>query len=163
MGLEAARPKSIPRNIFHNWGFSLVELMIVTLMVATLVAIAVPIYGRALDQARMAHAIAEIHTLFKEIFLYDTQNGKLPDTLADIDRGKLTDPWGHPYQYLNFANVKGKGQMRKDHFLVPLNSRYDLYSMGPDGQSRPPLTAKMSRDDVILANDGGFVGPASEY
>ena len=154
----------VSHEIVHdNRGFSLVELMIIVLMMATLVAIAVPIYARALDAARMAHAIAEIHTLFKEILLYDTRYGKLPDTLADIGRGQLLDPWGNPYEYLNFANVKGKGQMRKDHFLVPLNSRYDLYSKGPDGESRPPLTAKASRDDVILANDGGFVGPASEY
>lgn len=147
----------------HSGGFSLVELLIITLMIATLVAIAVPIYAKALDSARMAHAIAEIHTLFKEIILYETRHGKLPDTLADIGRAQLHDPWGNPYEYLNFANVSGKGQMRKDHFLVPLNSRYDLYSMGPDGKSKPPLTAATSRDDVILANDGGFVGPASEY
>ena len=159
MSLDSARHKGISRSR----GFSLVELMIVMLMIATLVAISVPIYARALDQARMAHAIAEIHTLLKEIFLHETLTGKLPNTLADLDRGELRDPWGNPYQYLNFANVNGKGQMRKDHFLVPLNSRYDLYSKGPDGRSRPPLTAKMSRDDIILANDGGFVGPASEY
>jgi general secretion pathway protein G len=150
-------------GVLGRRGFSLVELLIIVLMIATLVAIAVPIYARALDQARMAHAIAEIHTLFKEIFLYDTRHGKLPDTLADIGRAQLRDPWGHPYQYLNFANASGKGQMRKDHFLVPLNSRYDLYSMGPDGDSKPPLSAKASQDDIIFANDGGFVGPASEY
>ena len=159
MSLDSARHKGIT----CSGGFSLVELMIVAMMIATLVAISVPIYARALDQARMTHAVAEIHTLFKEIFLYDTLNGELPDTLADIDRAQLRDPWGNPYEYLNFANVNGKGQMRKDHFLVPLNSRYDLYSKGPDGQSQPPLTAKASRDDVILANDGGFVGPASQY
>ncbi len=159
MSLDSACHK----DISPSGGFSLVELMIVMLMIATLVGISVPIYARALDQARMAHAIAEIHTLFKEIFLHETLTGKLPDTLADIGRAQLRDPWGSPYEYLNFASVNGKGQMRKDHFLVPLNSRYDLYSKGPDGKSQPPLTAKASRDDVIFANDGGFVGPASEY
>lgn len=144
-------------------GFSLVELMIIAAMLATLVSIAVPIYARALDSARMAHAIAEIQTLQKEIFVYEVQTGNLPLTLEDIDRQRLTDPWGTPYEYLNFSSINGKGKMRKDRFLVPLNSRYDLYSKGPDRDSQPPLTAKASRDDIILANDGSFVGPASQF
>jgi general secretion pathway protein G len=52
---------------------------------------------------------------------------------------------------------------RKDKNLHPLNSDFDLYSIGKDGESRQPLTAKWSRDDVVRANDGGFVGLASEY
>ena len=73
------------------------------------------------------------------------------------------DPWGNPYQYLNFADTKGKGAMRKDRFLVPINSYFDLYSIGKDGQSVPPLTAKVSKDDIIWANDGDYVGLASQY
>ena len=46
---------------------------------------------------------------------------------------------------------------------MPLNSTYDLYSMGKDGQSQSPLTAKASLDDVIRANDGGFIGLAAHY
>ncbi len=53
--------------------------------------------------------------------------------------------------------------MRKDKFLVPINTDFDLYSMGEDGKSVPPLTAKASRDDIIRANDGGYIGPASGY
>ena len=47
--------------------------------------------------------------------------------------------------------------------MVPVNSDYDLYSMGRDGKSNAPFTAKMSRDDIVRANDGQFVGLASEY
>ena len=53
--------------------------------------------------------------------------------------------------------------MRKNRFMVPINSDYDLYSMGKDGQSVSPLTAKASRDDIIRANDGQFIGLASNY
>jgi general secretion pathway protein G len=53
--------------------------------------------------------------------------------------------------------------MRKDKNLVPINTQYDLYSMGADGQSVPPLTAKASRDDVVMANDGTYIGLASNY
>lgn len=53
--------------------------------------------------------------------------------------------------------------MRKDKNLVPINTQYDLYSLGADGQSKPPLTAPVSKDDVILANDGNYIGLASAY
>ena len=53
--------------------------------------------------------------------------------------------------------------MRKDKNLVPLNADYDLYSKGKDGKSQPPLTAKVSYDDIVRANNGGFVDLASKY
>jgi general secretion pathway protein G len=55
------------------------------------------------------------------------------------------------------------GQIRKDRFLVPVNSDYDLYSMGKDGQSQAPFTAKASRDDIVRASDGQYVGLAEDF
>lgn len=52
---------------------------------------------------------------------------------------------------------------RKDRFLVPINSDFDLYSMGKDRETVAPLTAKKSHDDIVRANDGAFVGLASEF
>lgn len=132
-------------------------------IIMTVSAIAVPNLQAALDDARLARAVADIRTLETEIEQYQIINGQLPNSLADIGRDTLLDPWGNPYQYLNFATVKGKGKMRKDRFLVPINSDYDLYSMGKDGESVPPLTAKQSQDDIIRANDGSYLGLASEY
>lgn len=147
-------------------GFTLVELMIVIAILATLSSLAVPIYGGARSSARQTVVIREMTLLQTEIDLYLLFNGELPETLADLrDHGGLLDPWGNPYQYLNFSTIKGngKGKKRKDHFLVPLNSTYDLCSMGPDGDSKGPLTAQASRDDIIRANDGEYIGPASKY
>jgi general secretion pathway protein G len=56
-----------------------------------------------------------------------------------------------------------KGKWRKDRFLVPLNSDYDLYSMGKDGCTVAPITAKASHDDILRANNGSYVGLASKY
>jgi len=50
-----------------------------------------------------------------------------------------------------------------DKFMVPLNTDFDLYSVGPDGESAGPLSAKNSKDDVIRALNGGFVGLASNF
>jgi general secretion pathway protein G len=64
-----------------------------------------------------------------------------------------------------YLNLQGpnKGLARKNKNLTPLNSDFDLYSMGKDGDSSAPLTAQTSRDDVIRANDGRFLGLASDY
>ena len=94
---------------------------------------------------------------------YYADNNAFPADLAAIGRGGLRDPWGNAYAYLDLSTAKGKGKARKDHSLVPLNSDYDLYSKGPDGKSSSPLTAKASRDDIVRANNGRFIGPASTY
>ena len=53
--------------------------------------------------------------------------------------------------------------MRKDHKLNPINSDFDLYSMGKNGVSKTQISNKDSLDDVIRANNGGFVGRASDF
>jgi general secretion pathway protein G len=89
--------------------------------------------------------------------------GRFPDALDEVGMDDMRDPWGNPYQYLNIETAEGPGSLRKDKFLVPLNTDFDLYSMGKDGESKPPLTAKASHDDVVRANDGGYVGIATGY
>ena len=95
--------------------------------------------------------------------MFEFTNGRLPVDLAEIGRATLKDPWDNPYEYLNFADAGKKAKQRKDHSLHPLNSTYDLYSKGKDGDSKAPLTAQASRDDIIRANDGGYIGLASGY
>ena len=57
----------------------------------------------------------------------------------------------------------GNGHARKDKVLKPLNSDFDLYSVGPDGQTQASLTSSVSRDDVVRARDGAFIGTAAEF
>jgi len=146
-------------------GFTILELLTVIAIVGALSAIAIPAYTDYIEKAKETRAVADILMLEKDIGAYEIINKTLPDSLDDMGRGSFEDPWGNPYQYLNFAKIKGKGKgkMRKDRFLVPINSTYDLYSMGKDGKSSSPLTAKSSYDDIIRANDGGYIGPAFSY
>ena len=145
-------------------GFTIVEILIAIAIIATLVGIAIPVSSHFIDQARIGRAIAEIRLLEKDITTFELENGAFPSSLNDVGRGTLLDPWRNPYEYLNIAaGGVPKGQMRKDRFLVPVNSDYDLYSMGKDGDSKAPFTAKASRDDIVRCNDGGYVGLASEF
>ena len=144
-------------------GFTIVELATVLAIIAGLSAVGIPTYLGYVQKARVTVATSGIYQLQKNITLYESDYNVLPLSLNDIPGGSWNDPWGNPYQYLNFSTIKGKGEMRKDRFLVPINSTYDLYSMGPDGKSNIPLTAKASRDDIIRASDGEYVGPAEYY
>ncbi len=119
-------------------GFTIVEIVIVIAIFLTLAAIVIPSYSAAVDQARTARAVGDIRTIGSAVLAYELINQRYPDTLDQTDFGATLDPWGNRYQYLNFANTKGKGKMRKNRFLVPINSFFDLYSMGKDGQSVPP-------------------------
>ncbi len=142
-------------------GVTLVELMIAVALVGLLAAIAVPSYESYLRKAKMAAAkkdILEISLRLDRVFM---AVGAYPASLAALGSVPL-DPWGAPYRYLSMDGAT-VGQKRKDKSLHPLNSDYDLYSMGPDGASQTALTAKASRDDIIRANNGGFVGVAEDY
>lgn len=144
-------------------GFTLLELIVVVAITGILAGIGIPMYYTFLEKAKITRAVSEISMLEREILAYEVNNGKLPESLDDIGRSGLEDPWGNPYQYLNFSNVNGNGKKRKDHMLVPINDFFDLFSMGRDGKSQSPLTAKASHDDIIRAHNGRFIGLASEY
>jgi general secretion pathway protein G len=141
-------------------GFTLIELMIAVVVLALLVAIALPSYTAQVNRSRVARAVADIKDLEMRLERYLTDRGRFPADLAEF--GSPADPWGKAYQYLNMDGAS-VGKVRKDHSLHPLNTDYDLYSSGPDGKSVSPLTAKASRDDVIRARNGAFVGLASDY
>ncbi len=132
-------------------------------IILTVSAIAVPSLLAAIDQAKIARAVGDIRTIGDAALEYDVTNNQYPNNLTEIGYGSTLDPWGSPYQYLDFTGVKGKGKMRKDRFLVPINTAFDLYSMGKDRQSVAALTAQASQDDIIWANDGAFIGPASDF
>jgi general secretion pathway protein G len=120
---------------------------------------ALPQYQKALDLARVAKAIGDIEAISLEVSSLDS----LPTSLAAVNRASYNDPWNRPYVYVKLEGLKGNGKARKDHFLVPLNSDFDLYSTGKDGLSSAPLTAKASADDIVRANNGGFIGLAARY
>jgi general secretion pathway protein G len=143
-------------------GFTLVELLIVIAIVAILAVIAVPMYLKKIEQARITRTIHEVRDLCTAICAVEASTGAYPVSLAALNQANTLDPWGNPYQYLIVAGA-AIGDLRKDQFLVPLNTDFDLYSMGPDGASQKPLPPPVSQDDIIRANDGHFVGIAVEY
>jgi general secretion pathway protein G len=144
-------------------GLTLVELALVIGILAVLMSIGGPAWQQYRNKIRVDQAKRDIIMMSAGIERYWQDARAYPDSLADAGFGAQRDPWGNPYGYLNLGDAQARGHARKDHSLVPINTDFDLYSMGADGRSAPPLTAAHSRDDIVRANNGAFVGPASEY
>ena len=143
-------------------GLTIIELMIGVAIVAVLVAVAVPQYVGYVQRTETKQVIADIRVLEIHIGRYHTEMGALPNDLGASVNPVPSDPWGNPYEYIRIDGVDNP-KCRKDKNLHPLNSDYDLYSKGADGDSGLPLTAAASHDDVIRTNDGAFVGLAKDY
>lgn len=137
----------------------------VVVVIGLLTAIAVPGYAAMLERQKIGQCGRDLQQIALGIEKYRSRNFTLPESLNDLSAGLPKDPWGHDYQFLNFDSPAPgvNGKIRKDHNLHPLNTEFDLYSLGADGDSKAPLTAKASRDDVIWARDGAFVGLAEDF
>jgi general secretion pathway protein G len=146
-------------------GFTLIELMLTVAILGTLVGIAIPSYRTYVERAKVASAVSDIRNISTEIDGFEADRGRLPADLMEIGYDTWRDPWGNAYAYLPLTGMLGSGgpQPRKDRFLVPINSDYDLYSPGPDMFSLAALTAAQSRDDVVRASNGSFIGSAKHF
>jgi general secretion pathway protein G len=118
--------------------FTLIELLLVLVILATLAALVVPKFTKRSEQAKTTGARTDIANIEVALDAFEIDCGRYPTSeegikaLLDLPggltgwqgpylkRGVPKDPWGNLYIY------RYPGQHNKDG--------YDLYSFGPDGQ-----------------------------
>ena len=141
-------------------GFTLLELIAVMAILATLILLAIPFFGQIKDRVRNVRAMEEIRGIEKVIIGFSIDNGgNLPANLTLVGQGNARDPWGNTYVYV--PNI-GPAGGRYGSIPVPLNDDFDLYSSGSDGATSADPTTRCdvapNKDDIIRAGDGNFVG-----
>jgi len=150
-------------SITGSSGFTFIEVLIAVAMVGVLATVGISRYMDYRERVRVYAAVTDLITMSLTVKQYALDYNGPPDSLASVQLDGRLDPWGRPYQYLNLTTSKGNGHARKDKKLNPLNTDFDLYSMGKDGYSSSSLQAKWSRDDIVRARDGRFIGLASDF
>lgn len=155
---------------------TLAELLIALLIASILAVFALPMFGSGapncdspdakqgpIMRAKIAQVTGDIGKIHMALSRFELSYSRYPDSLGTVGLGDLRDPWGNPYQYLVVFGRKDVGHVRKDHNLKPVNTGYDVYSMGPDGVTASPFTSTPGKDDIVMANDGDYFGLACQY
>ena len=137
------------------------DLVAVAAAALVVCSFAVPAFNGYVERGRVARAVSDIGTLSLQLHRFQRESNRLPANLAEAGLGG-DDPWGRPYVYVRAAGTS-QSRLRKNAELAPLNSDFDLYSLGADGVSALALPAAPARDDVVRANDGAFIGLAVNY
>jgi len=131
-------------------------------IVAILAAVSISQYKNYKERVRINQAIVDIAVASTLIGQYYVKHGEYPSALTEVANLPV-DPWGRSYVYVDLTAVQGKGKARKDRKLNPLNSDFDLYSVGKDGATKVQISNRDSLDDVLRANDGAFIDLASKF
>lgn len=150
------------RARLRELGYTMLEVMVAVGIVALIATFAVRAYDRYLDRAKAATAVSDILEISNRIKSFELNNRRLPDSLDEIGRGSVADPWGRAYQYFNLETERGNGQARQRKNLKPLNTDYDLYSIGRDGETSKVVSDDKALDDVVRGLNGRFTGFAKD-
>ena len=156
-------PSAISVDARARNAFTLLELIFIVAIIGVLAGIAAPIYADFKYKAEVATAKAVIREIESGVRLYYYKYNRYPANLEECMSATPLDPWGSPYQYLSSEDDDWNHKYRFDRNLKPLNSDFDLYSMGVDGKTGRNLAASKSDDDVIRAGNGTFVDVAALY
>lgn len=118
------------------YGFTLLELLVVMVIIGLLVGYVAPRYFGQIGKSEVKAARAQIDALEKSLDMYRLDTGHYPPQEAGLDalvhqpsgeakwagpylsKGVPNDPWGNPYQY----KIPGSG------------GEFDLISLGKDGK-----------------------------
>jgi general secretion pathway protein G len=160
----------------YQHGFSLMELLVVLVIAGILALFGNAMFGNNqidckdpdarlgyIMRAKIANAQGVLGEIAIKADMFDLNHRRAPTSLAELGLSERTDPWGNAYVFTSFEGMSGNGPKRKDHNMVPVNSYFDIYSLGPDGKTATPFTSIVGGDDIVIAGNGQYIGVACFY
>ena len=125
--------RPLPRSR-RQGGFTLLEIIIVFVLIAGLLAVVVPKIAGQSEAAQAREAKIRLQTLVGNIELYKLEVGRYPDNLqALVKQPSGVDKWNGPYA----KDADLKDSWGNDYRYTAPGSAgkpYDLVSLGADGR-----------------------------
>jgi general secretion pathway protein G len=115
-------------------GFTLLEIIIVFVLIAGLLAFIVPKIYDQMNLAQTKEAKIRLNLLVGQIELYKLEVGRYPDSLQSlVKQPPGVDKWGGPYA--KDADLKDSWSNDYRYNVPGTNGKaYDLISLGADGK-----------------------------
>jgi len=113
-------------------GFTILEIVIVFILLAGIMAFVGPKIFEKMGQAKSAEQRIRTQTLVGNIEMFKLEVGKYPDNLGALVRNPGSDKWNGPYA----KDTDLKDAWGNDYrYTVPGQGKpYDLLSLGADGK-----------------------------
>lgn len=94
---------------------------------------------------------------------YNALQIKLGRPIDIMERSAIQQSVSTEGNFSIFSGVPTEITRRRDRYMFPLNTDFDLFSLGPDRSTATSLGEPTGLDDVIRANNGAFFGVAANY
>ena len=123
----------MPTQRFRQSGFTLLEIVIVMILVAGLLAFVGPKIFEQMGRAKSSEAKIRIQQLAGNIEIYRLEVGRFPESLqALVKQPSGVDKWNGPYS----KEADLKDSWGNDYrYAVPGQGKpYDIISLGADGK-----------------------------
>jgi len=115
-------------------GFSLIEIIIVTVLIGGIVAFAATQILGGSDKAKYNLAKAQIQTVAQKVQSFETDTGGLPASLDDlVSEPGNAEGWLGPYA--KAAELKDPWKRALEYRVPGETGPFDLVSYGADGQA----------------------------
>ena len=121
-------------------GIAMIELVIYIAILATLAAVAVPVFLNTLEKAKVSTTKTNLQSTKQSITAFFTDTGRYPETLTDLTIKPFDDSlarkWHGPYLEIKNEDdvpVDGWGNDLVYNRLEGSSKPYELYSYGSAG------------------------------
>lgn len=127
----------MPRMLRNKQGFTMIEMMVVLIIIAVLIAGGIKFYNGYIQNARITKAKSQITTMQAAMDSYYSETGSYPQAMDALKAAGInteqSDPWGGQYTFY-------KSSDNKEYVILSsqdINTKY-VYGHGKNGTSDPP-------------------------
>lgn len=125
-------------------GFTLLEVLVAVMIIGIMVTMAVPRFNSIIASANTAKVQADLTTLDSAILIYQTEKGKLPSSVSDLEDYVL--------DVKNLKPPQGTCNLKDDKTVEITATAYELTDVTDDSSS---LTTRRATCGGLTAGEFG--------